>query len=339
MKINKLQNNLIVILIFGVSLVFNVTFVAAQSLTSRYDFVWGPGATWELRAEGAAPSKALLEILKANVGTAVKHPLLRELLPKSFGIILDDSWNTSEGYFSDELKTSTGAPAILLQPQALEQEGGQSNLVIHELTHLVHHQTRPREANWVKEGLALLVEQVVNGYYNRSLINGFELPETSLVDGFTMQHRTSSPQEQTLAQYGHALQYFSYIYKNCGGHELLRYLLKSPSPATGTTFVGEALSHVAAQAALRSEPFPSFCKNFENSFYAFQKARFFPKVYPSSSWVISYTLRAKIRDQRFQSALLPYTARAYWLGKTQSDCAGEVITFNAEPACFEIRLK
>jgi len=337
-RINQLKNKRFYTIVgFMIGLVIKPDF----SFSEDFNFVrdWAPQT--ELEWKGAlAESEVFREIsstLKLSYARVRAHAIFKNNLPAHLGIILDSGWTQSEGFFSAELKTSEGYPAVLFQPLSLLDKGAQPALLSHELTHLVHFQKRPHEAPWVQEGVALLAEYVVTRSFNPALLQGFRHPETSLTEGFEIRHRQAVTPAQTLAQYGHVLQYFAFLYENCGGDALLNFLLNSSAKSSGVAFMDEASAAIVIDAAA---PHEVFCDSFEKSFRAFQRARFFPKPYPPSASVISYAMKAAVRvtPPANTDILPPYSARAFYLPETDGRCLGERIF--AEPSiCFEIRLE
>jgi len=280
-------------------------------------------------ADNETENTRLIQGLNSSLKTVLSSSIFSSNILPAWGIIIDGSFTESEGYFSSELKTPAGLPAILLQRNALINEAGQTRLIAHELFHLMHFQKRPKEADWVQEGLAQLTEYLVTGNFNRSLLSAFTSPETSLTEGFAFHDREQNSKNQTLAQYGHALQYFYYLYRLCGKNELYEILVNSSSQKNGVNFIDEQLKILAHTKTL--DP---ICTSFEKSFVAFEHARFFPKVAPSSSYIISADMAATVRPKPNAIPLPPFSARAFKLQNEQNCSPGIII----DGDCFEIRL-
>lgn len=314
---------------------FNFKAFIAHSQVS-YSTVWMPQT-----GLSSLQSHSLLRVLIPGLKEAQAHPLFRARLPSSWGVLVDPAWTKTSGFWSDSLVTPSGDPAILLNPEAaLDPRLGQS-LLVHELTHLVHHRYRPYEENWVREGVALLAETVVTGYFYPGLSAGFEEPETSLIASTDPTRRESAYSAEQSNQYGHLIQFFYYLYRVCGQKPLLDTLLTHGSPETGIAFIDQALN-VAADASenVASEP---ACRNFDSVFRAFQIARFVGDASEPTGYVVAGSgQQAKVRDKA-PAKLLPYSAAAYL---TSGKCSrpGEIpwpeeSGFDGKRRCIRIRLK
>ncbi|MBI3019009.1 MAG: hypothetical protein HYY61_03880 [Deltaproteobacteria bacterium] len=202
------------------------------------------------------------------------------------------------------------------------------------MTHLLHHEFRPLEENWIKEGVALLAEYIITGYFNRVLMNGFLDPTTSLISEIDVHENQNKDKTKTLAQYGHILQYFFYIYRLCGKEELFNLLFTSDSKNIGIAFVDEVLKKMDQNNEIKTNP---VCSSFEKSFIEFQKARFFPKPTPESSYVIPGNFQAQIQEQKV-ATLAPYSAQVFRFFPQNPTCEQGTTLFDKN-ICFQIQLK
>lgn len=308
----------------------------ANESNPRYLGNVAPGISLLIRggsAEGSAALPHWHEALSSALLRVSGSRFFQERLPKSFGVIVDEHWSTSEGYFSPKIKTPDGAPAILLSEPAIREPSAQASLLVHELTHLVHFSRRPHEEPWIQEGVALLAETVVTKSFNRALLLGFDAPETSLTEGFDFQHRSIEGRDRTLAKHGHVLQYFYYIYNLCGKDELLNELIESDSKRSGREFLDEILRLASQKRAL--DP---VCASFEKSFLAFENARFFPKASPPSARLLPSFLKARIRPAPLTEAMPPFSAQAVRMREGAASCESGFQEVDPE-TCFRIRLE
>lgn len=255
----------------------------------------------------------------------------RDLLPAHWAITVDSDWNKSEGYYSPEIQAPGGLHTVIVQRQAVLDETSQVALVAHELTHLIHWDKRANEETWVREGLALLAELKISGKFNRALESGFTQPETSLTVGLDFHDRQANNRGAILASYGHVLQYFYYLDRNCGGDDLMVQLLTSSSQATGKALIAEILA--------KSGNTNPVCRSFTASFHAFEKARFAPQPSPASAYVLVSNLRAhpSVHAPGENEKMLPDSARAYLIKSDAVFCAGEKIITRDGLACLEIK--
>lgn len=282
--------------------------------------------------EGTAENPLLVQSLKEEVRMILSSPLFQSRLPLRWGILIDQHWDKSEGYFSPDLVTKEGDPAILLQHNAILNPQNRKRLLVHEMAHLLHHQFRPDEENWVKEGLALLLEYVVNGAFNRSILNAFSNPETSLTQDLDMDLAT----EEKLSQYGELTLYFYYIWRLCGKNDLLHELLTSSSELKGIEFIDYILRYIlktfSENEAVRTD---AICSSFEKSFVSFQIAKFFPNPTPPSRYILIGNFSARISDAPVE--LKPFSAQAFRLSEQHPTCANGTTQFRKD-TCFQIRL-
>jgi hypothetical protein len=293
------------------------------------------------RATTPATNTEILKNLPSILRELYSHPLLSARLPREFALLIDGEWKLSAGYWSPALKGPSGESALLVTPQALLFHAQNKNLIAHELVHLVHYNRRPHEENWVQEGVALLAEYLISGTYNSALREAFAEPETSLVaslnpHSLSQLQPLSHPQSHDkslensrsrAAQYGHLLQYFYYLYTNCGAAPLLTQLLDSDSKASGIAFLDEVLRSL--------NPKSEVCANFAASFRAFSLARFLQSPYARTDNIMVTSLRSQVRDQA--RALPPYSAGAYQLN-AGAKCAPSDYAWGSS-RCIRIRLE
>lgn len=269
--------------------------------------------------------RTILTVLDDDLTNTLSHPLLRNRLPEGFGVLVDGLWKNSSGFFSDTLRTSEGAQAILFSPTALLDRDRSRALIVHELTHLAHHRLRPQEESWIREGVALLAEWIVTRKYNPALSEAFLNPETSLIASLDPTHQDYADTAKRGAQYGHLLQYFVYIYRLCGGDALMEKLVTSPSRKTGTAFMDEVLR----SSTSRSES----CASFERSFRAFSIARMKQDTLNPESYILITRLQSTIRDERRD--LPPYSSSVVRLKEGQTCQSGE--TPWGKSRCIRVR--
>jgi hypothetical protein len=262
----------------------------------------------------------LIRTLKGSLLKIENHPLFRSRLPAHWGVLIDPDWSRSGGLWSDTLQTPQGDPAVLFNPDTLASSRFGYSSVVHELTHLVHHRYRPREENWVREGVALLAEYVVTQHFYVALRSGFTEPESSLVASTDPTNQDSVYGDERGNQYGHLTQFFYYIYRVCGGDGLFDTLLTDSSDKTGIDFVDYALAKTrASDADVAAEP---ACAGFEPLFRAFETARFVADSSSASGYVLSGAgYSAAVRDKRRE--IPPYSATAYKLASGKKCAKGD----------------
>lgn len=264
--------------------------------------------------------------LKLALPEVLSSSFFASRIPAQWGILLDGTWTQSSGFFSDQLKTPEGAPAILLSPSAILGTGSAESLLAHELTHLVHQGNRPQEESWVREGVALLAEWTVTKRYSPALTEAFARPETSLTAPLDPRHLDYADVSKRTAQYGHILQYFIYIYRLCGKQALLDTLLTSPSPKSGIAFLDEVLPSMKSASPA--------CANFKDSFRLFSLARFQQDVANPENYVLISGLSSVVRAQAPDS-LPPYSSSAYSL-QDGAHCAAQDIAWGTS-RCIRIQ--
>lgn len=278
--------------------------------------------------DGTDENPSLVQSLKEDLSVILNSPLFKNRLPLRWGILIDQHWDKSEGYFSPDLVTQEGHPAILLEKNAILNPQNRKRLLVHEMAHLLHHQFRPAEENWVKEGLSLLLEYVVNGAFNRSILNAFSNPETSLTQDLDMDLAT----EAKLSQYGELTLYFYYMWRLCGKNDLLHELLTSSSELKGIEFIDYILKTFSGNEAVRTD---AVCSSFEKSFVSFQIAKFFPNPAPPSRYILIGNFSARILDAPV--TLKPFSAQAFRISEQHPTCVDGTTQFRKD-TCFQVKL-
>jgi hypothetical protein len=253
-------------------------------------------------------------------------------LPQNWGALIDAQWTLSSGFYSDLLKTPQGYPAVLFSPVALLDDTHSPALLAHELTHLMHEQFRPWEESWVREGLAMMGEWKVTGFYSPVLEEAFLQPETSLVAPLDPREASYARADIRSAQYGQILQYFMYIYRLCGKDELLEKLLTSKSTASGIAFLDETLKGEALKDQSSNDP---VCQGFETSFRAFSLARAKQNFLNPEEYIVIAPYRSALREQALP--LPPYSSSLYEKDPIKACRSGDTQIDSAR--CLEVRLR
>jgi hypothetical protein len=146
-----------------------------------------------------------------------------------------------------------------LQPDA-------KRVLAHELFHVLQHLLDPRDASWTKEaqaalgwyreGMAQLFEYRMSGKPNGpDLQVAFEKMDSALMAPFDPDHLSGE-------SYGHSFLYFFYIWRECGGDEVLKALALEPSPQSPRKTIEAALRGTKLQ-----------CRDFDSSATAVELAR------------------------------------------------------------------
>jgi hypothetical protein len=274
-------------------------------------------------------SKTLSEVLAKRLPQLLDSPFWKDRLPEHWSLLLDGSWTTSAGYWSPDLPSPDKSPAILIRPQTLIHSDHGTHLIAHELAHHVHHQIRPHEESWIREGIAMMAEYLTTQKLNPILLEGFRNPETSLIAPLDPSDRNYKNANKRVTQYGHILQYFYYLYKNCGGDGLIEEILTDPSPQSGIELLDQILKRrrkgPTGGAVIR------VCENFQESFINFEIARLKQDPTESTPFIIPTAIRAPIRDSRQE--LPPYSATAY-----RGSCTPGDIGWGAQK-CIRIRME
>ena len=239
------------------------------------------------------------------------HGIFKNKLPKTWAILIDGTWTGAAGYWSPTLRAPDGAAAILLKPSAVSNSMDATRLLVHEMMHLVHGAFRPEEKSWVREGLALLSEYIVTGFFNPALHIGFKQPETSLTGATDPRLPEDSPDSNRAAEYGHQLQYFYYLYRLCGGQKFFDALAFSKSSSQGMNLLDEILGGLHRDGTAPD----AACENFGRSFVSFEIARFAHNMSVPSQYVVLGATGAVVRDK--PAAGIPeFSATAYRPEKT-----------------------
>ena len=296
----KLRNSTI-----SVAIVFFLTSATFAHADARSYFTEYPKiCVWHL-ADDQQKADTIRRSLEGALPKIKSHWIFAEALPESWGIVVDPNWTKSTAWWSPTQHSPDGTPAVLFSEQGVDGKN-HAALLTHELTHMVHYSSRPKEEPWVKEGLALLAEYLVLGRLNPVFDSAIKEPEASLIAEIVHVDPKDAQKRQPVSQYGLLLQYFIYLYRVCGSQVLYERLLKSSSSKTGTQFINETLSDNAGKAM------PTICRSFDESFKAFQMARFRQDPSSEAGFVIfpmpSATVRKTLNDL---PALPPYSAGAY----------------------------
>jgi hypothetical protein len=287
--------------------------------TSKIHLIWSEGQKVD--------TGAMASSLGQSISVIQKNPWFLGRLPDSWGIFIDADWTLSSGFFSDALKTPQGFSAVLFSPVALLDQDHETSLLTHELTHLMHQRLRPQEESWVREGIAMMGEWKVTGFYNPALEEAFALPESSLTAPLDPREAGYADGGLRTAEYGQILQYFMYIYRLCGKDSLLEKLLTSKLPESGAAFMDAIL-----RAQNASSP---ACQGFEASFRAFSLARFEQSVLNPENFVVLAPYRSIVREKPLP--LPAYSSSAYMRPAGQP-CRADDSSWGAT-RCIEIRLK
>jgi hypothetical protein len=203
----------------------------------------------------------------------------------------------------------------------MDPQGGFA-LLTHEAVHLTHGRARPQEASWIREGLALLGETLITGYFNPVVGLGFASPETSLMLTVDPALPESEAMRVRGPQYGHVLQYFYYLYRLCGGDSLYETLFEG-ADAIDRTLEGPAFidAVLKRQLAESSGADPSVCSNFEGSFVAFERARLKQYRLRPSDYVMISGFEAPLRASPPRADELPlWSATQYRPSPNSGKC-------------------
>lgn len=313
--------------------VFAVGLYAAAAPINAEDFKkigdFDHGTIW-LRGYNDDP-KTLLQNLQSKLPVVLNHAIFKSKIPQHWDILLDGEWKKSPGYWANDLKSPDGNPALLFTPSTLFRDSGLA-LIAHELTHMIHHQYRPAEEAWIREGAALLAEYLVTGYFNPSMELAFTSPETSLIADFDPEASAAKEVFQVNAQYGHVLLYFYYLHRVCGNPRMpktfFNALLTIDSSQVGMNFMD-----VFLKSLVGDNPIKPYCQDFKNSFMAFETARFMNDPNKDFTYVLITRLKPAVRETA--PNLPPYSAGAY--KRATPSCPGEEISWDLN--CIRIRLK
>ncbi len=218
--------------------------------------------------------------------------------------LIEIETNHAGGFYSPHIKDTSGNPVIFLDKEEFLGADSVSRqvMITHELIHLIQDYTRSQEELWVEEGVALLAEHLVTGFFSTAFFHAFDYPEVSLKEILPVNQWNEDNRSQSLSQYGQLYQYFYYLYRLCGKDHFFKQLLRSSSQKTGISFLDEILPKTG-----KNNP---ICASFAMSFKAFQRARFFPQVFPHSAYIFEGVSRARIREKPLEY-LPPYSAQAY----------------------------
>ncbi len=245
----------------------------------------------------------------------------------SVDLLFDETWALGSGYWNSNLVSTNARPAILLRQSDLYADKF-AGAFVHELTHHLHHLHRPKEVSWMREGLALVMEKVINDKFHPSIRIAYEIPESSLVaDLDPRDHHALKSEKERQSQYGHLSLFFYYAYRLCGEDSLLSMLLTHPSKQTGVEFFNESLSAMASP-----EP---VCRDFPTLFKAFQRARLAPTYSRDSNFVVIHRMNAMVRE--IPTTLPPYAAGLY-KPQERNKCVENDVMIDQE-RCLQLRLE
>lgn len=134
----------------------------------------------------------------------------------------------------------------------------------HEFFHAFHFTINKGEPAWVREGLAMIFENLVSQASGKNRTNA-----AAIKAGFT---QISTPLfgeydllKPDAALYGHHYLYFNYLIKNCGGFDLFWKMVEGKPAVFGRDNIDSALKESSIDKAE--------CKNFSSSIEHFEVAR------------------------------------------------------------------
>ncbi len=243
-------------------------------------------------------AEKLAEWIRKSVFTKVPVEQRQILEGRKFVIAIDSELPT-DGLFEDpgELTDTDEIQVSVHRSHFMGPNADQ--LMAHELFHAFHFLLHPGDEPWLREGLAQLFEFRTLGRLNGKNVRlSFEKPSTPLQGDY-------SPANRRPETYGHALLYFYYLWRNCGGDELMWKI--TTAPVNGTQAVDYGLSHVH-----QTQIVPLPCANFSQSASFFEVARFRNRsisalAYPDAYLLMSTTYAA-------QPVTTPLTSTAYLTG-------------------------
>jgi hypothetical protein len=329
---------------------------------------------WWRNQKGQIEPKILAPFFEEQIPILKNHWLFNDKsmdgkFPEQWAIRLDTTWSLSEGFWSptltspdskkitnfDQTHNVNQVPAIILNPVSLFENHSATSLLIHEMAHLAHYQYRPHEESWVREGVALLAEHVLNQYvqaqamkskaqkkqitfrpvyFNSVYQDGFITPETSLIQVTDLKNLSAESQSLRRGQYGHLLQYFHYLYRLCGGEDFFKDLVKSSSQLKGIEFLDFLLKNLFEKKSSLKSAHP-ICSSFKDSFKAFEIARFKQDFSEPSRFLYPTSWTATIRST--PQELPSYSAMAYDLKEGES-CPSRDIEWGSS-RCIRIRFE
>ncbi len=152
-------------------------------------------------------------------------------------------------------KSSKEEWIITIDPEVLGKPDHEK-LIAHEFFHAIHHNFKPTEETWIREGLAQLFEWEYFGHINRSHIRA------SLTDSHYALEEEFNFAEYHPERYGNSFLYFRYVSDQCrGGKNIIWEMLQTEG--TGRSGINEYLK--------KNSYYP--CRNFIESAEAFSLAR------------------------------------------------------------------
>jgi hypothetical protein len=243
----------------------------------------------------------------------------RTALPSRLGLIVDPDWEASAGFWRPSLRTANGLPAVKVSVDTASRPSSLLALLAHELTHVVHYAARPQDRGWLREGLALTIEQSVMGRDHplmggtqsgqpRSLVNGLVLSEDQLGG-----HRRAMTETGSIELYQQLLQFFHFVDRACFEGAMVEAL--DLALAEGQTDL-EWFDQTLRRSSRPSDRTRETCTaGFDAVFIAFHWARFsrqfhHPLGYISSSVLLPPVLAEPLDDQpRYSGYAYDYPAR------------------------------
>lgn len=155
----------------------------------------------------------LLRFLSRDAYSKLPVEVQERLSNRKFIVTVVKS-NTADGLFVDTSHTGSSDLHIEMNYSRLLNENA-FQILAHEFFHAVHHVINPGQKAWIREGLAQLFEFRTLRYFNGVNV------EAALKDLSIPLEAEYSIDKIIPAQYGHNLLYFYYLWKNCGGDNLL----------------------------------------------------------------------------------------------------------------------
>jgi hypothetical protein len=288
---------------------------------------------FSIASYGETLAATQVELLDAWILSLLDRPIFVSGRLPQWTLIFDPSWKKSAGYWANDLSDEHGRPAILVGPGALKSDIEAKRATLHELVHLMHNRFRPNEELWVREGIALFMEYRILRYSNPVETEAFVNPETTLIAQLNPHLADYPDVHRRNSEYGNLSLYFYYLYKECGGDELLNQLLLSPQgdsakPVVGIPFINQVLGSRPSSGKER-------CSSFSQSFVAFQTAKFWNDPTQSELHVRPNTLEPTVRSRRAE--LPPYSGGAYTIKPPNEACATGDIPWGTD-RCIAIRL-
>lgn len=247
---------------------------------------------------GQLSEKALSDNLKKQA----KRLPFKELNLK-IDVYTDDEWHGTGALFVAPEKEQPAK--IILNPNEKLNSFVLEASLLHELIHVIHYRYRPHEKAWVKEGVSLLGEKIFNQRLHPSFVFASKQPRLSLTH-IPNEHivNNRNPEEEVFAAYGLTLQYFLFLYNNCGSIDWWANMIMDQSKKSGVDFIEEFL------VKNFNKETHALCENFKTSFVAFNKARYAPKIWDRARYITPDTLKVSWLDSDPEETMAPYSAYA-----------------------------